>query len=469
LPTQEELNIRQCKRSPSAKLSAPGTPASRRGLRNGGHAAIGSLLVTALILIGGLAAACSDRPRTNPLDPANPETGGRPTGVTAISILDTIEVRWQAVRLRDLSGYNLYRQRSGEREATLLARLNPQQTRYLDLAVPYGVQHSYQVTALVGGFESPRSAAATTTPGPTLTWIADYEDRSVVKLSHGGQHEILRTFMTLVPFRLAVDRQRGSVWVLVTDRPSRSSGQLMRLTLSGQVVGSYGRFVGMAGFALDPNTGHIWVADSLGEGVLRFDAEGRLLAQRKNVPKIAAVAFNSFTQELWAATARDGRLLRISSQAVVDSLRFESQPLFAGRPLALEVQQRTGAIWVALGDSVMWQNVDGSQRRKASVTFRYASQVAVDQLTGECWVIDESRNSYRDSRVVKLNAAGERQFEVNGFDRPQALAVNPFDSSCYVADTLRGRIVIISASGAVQPVFFDLYSPYDVEVVDFSK
>ncbi len=469
MPTQEELNIRTSKRRLSAKLSAPGQRASRPGLRTCGHTAVGSLLVAALILLGGLAAGCTDRPRTNPLDPANPETGGRPTGVTAVSILDTIEVRWQAVRLRDLTGYNLYRQRSGESEPTLLAQLSPRQTRYLDLAVPYGVQHSYQVTALVDGFESARSAAATTTPGPTLTWIADFTDRSVVKLSHDGRHEILRTFMALVPFRLAVDRQRGSVWVLVTDRPTRTSGQLARLTLNGRVVESYGRFVGMAGLALDPGTGDIWVADSLGEGVLRFDAEGRLLAQRKNVPKIAAVAFNSFTRELWAATARDGRLLRINSQPVADSLRIEFQPLFAGRPLALAVQQRTGAIWVALGDSVMWQNVDGSQRRKANVTFHHASQVAVDQLTGECWVIDESSDYYRDSRVVKLNAAGERQFEVNGFYWPQALAVNPFDSSCYVADTLRGRIVIISAAGAVQPAFFDLYSPYDVEVVDFSK
>ncbi len=469
MPTQEELNIRQCKRSPSAKLSAPGTPASRLGLRNGGHAAIGSPLVTALILIGGLAAGCSDRPRTNPLDPANPETGGRPVGVTVVSILDTIEVRWQAVPLRDLSGYNLYRQRSGETAPSLLAQVDARQTRYRDVGVVYGVLHSYQISARVQAFESPLSAPATITPGPTLLWVADFDDRSVVKLSHDGRHEILRSFVQLSPFRLTVDRQRGSLWALVSDRPSRTKGHLVRFTLDGGPVGSYGQFVGMVGLALDPASGHVWVADSLGEGLMRFDAEGRLLAQRKNVPKISAVAYNSFMRELWATSVSEGQLLRFASQPLQDSLRMEVRPLFTGRPLALEVYQRTGAIWVALGDSVMWQSVDGRPSRKANVTFRYASQLAVNQLTGECWVIDESRDFFRDSRVVKLNAAGERQFEVNGFDRPQALAVNPFDSSCYVADTLRGRIVIISASGAVQPVFFDLYSPYDVEVVDFSK
>lgn len=422
-----------------------------------------------LIALSALTAGCSDRPRNNPLDPANPETGGRPTGVTAIAILDTIEVRWHAVGLRDLTGYNLYRQRSGENAPSLLARLQPTQTRYLDLGVRYGVEHRYQISALVNDFESPRSAAATITPGPTLTWVADFDDRSVVKISHDGRHEILRSFLSLAPFRLAVDRQRGTVWVLVTDRSTRTSGKLARCNLGGRLLGSHGSFVGMAGFALDPGTGHVWVADSSGEGVLRFDGDGRLLAQRKNVPKISAVAFNSFTRELWAATAAGGQVLRIASQPVADSLRIEVRPLFAGRPLALEVHQATGAVWVALGDSVMWQSGDGRQRRKAGVRFRYASQVAVNQLTGECWVIDESRLAFRDSRVVKLDPAGGLEFEVGGLDRPQALAVNPFDSSCYVAETLRGRLVIISAAGAVQPAFFDLITPFDVEVVDFSK
>lgn len=71
--------------------------------------------------------------------------------------------------------------------------------------------------------------------------------------------------------------------------------------------------------------------------------------------------------------------------------------------------------------------------------------------------------------MLKFGAAGEMLFEVNGFDRPQALSVSSFDSSCYIADTLRGRTVIISKTGAVLPGYNDLISPFDIEVVAFSR
>lgn len=416
-----------------------------------------------------LLAGCSDRQRVNPLDPENPETGGRPTGLSVVSILDTIAVRWDALRLRDLSGFSLYRKRANESDFSPLADLGPRQNQFLDTAARYGVAHSYRLTARVNGFESPPSDIATVTPGPTLTWVADFDDRSIVKLSHDGQHAITRTLLFLPAFRITVDAQRGAVWALLTDRPSLTSGELARFDLNGNPLGRSGDFTGIVDFALDASDGSIWVADSLGEGLIRFDREGRQIAQRKNVPKLAALAYNKFTDELWALAAHSGQLLRIASQPVVDTLFITTQNFISGAPRAIDFNQNTGAAWIALGDSVICVDREGNNRFKANASFRFASRVAVDQLTGVCWVIDESLYFFRDSRVLKFGVAGEMLFEVNGFDRPQALSVNPFDSSCYVADTLRGRTVIISSAGAVLPGYNDLISPFDIEVVAFSR
>lgn len=441
-------------------------PDARRGVCYAAWSKFSCLKIWFIVL---LLAGCSDRQHVNPLDPENPETGGRPTGLSVVSILDTIEVRWDALRLRDLSGYRLYRKRATDSDFLRIADLGPRQNRFLDTAASYGVAHSYRLTARVNDFESPPSATATVTPGPTLTWVADFDDRSIVKLSHDGQHVITRTLLFLPAFRITVDPQRGSVWALLTDRPSLTSGELARFDLNGNPLGRFGDFAGIVDFALDASDGSIWVADSLGEGLLRFDHEGRQIAQRKNVPQLAALAYNKFTNELWALTALNGRLLRIASQPVVDTLSITTQNLISGKPRAIDFDQNTGAAWIALGDSVICVDREGNNRFKANASFRFASRVAVDQLTGACWVIDESLNFFRDSRVLKFGAAGEMLFEVNGFDRPQALSVSSFDSSCYIADTLRGRTVIISKTGAVLPGYNDLISPFDIEVVAFSR
>lgn len=450
----------------SAYFALARTPGARLRLRvaTGSKLVLGKILVIALLLIG-----CSDRQRVNPLDPENPETGGRPTGLSVVSILDTIEVRWNALRLRDLTGFKLYRQRAGETDFSHIASLGPRQNRYVDTAARYGVAHSYHITACVNDFESLPSAVASVTPGPTLTWIADFDDRSIVKLSHDGRNVITRTLLFLPAFRITVDKQRGSVWALLTDRPSRTSGELARFDFNGNPLGSFGDFVGIVDFALDATDGSIWVADSLGKGLIRFDREGRQIAQRIDVPKISALAFNNFAGELWALTAYQGQLLRIASQPVVDTLQIVTQDLFSGMPRAIDVYQATGSAWIAMGDSVICIDREGGNRCKANATFQYASRVAIDQLTGECWVIDESLDFFRDSRVLKFGAGGEMLFEVSGFDRPQALSVNPYDSSCYIADTLRGRTVIISKSGAVLPGYGDLITPFDLEVVAFSR
>jgi hypothetical protein len=453
-----------------SKLSAYLTRGGMLGSQpRAGYATRSKLLLWNMLPALLLLAGCSDRPRDNPLDPENSKTAGRPTGVTAISILDTINVRWDALRLRDLTGFNVYRQRAGEADFSLLANLGPQQNRFVDATVRYGVAHSYRVTARVNDFESPPSASATIVPGPTLTWVADFDDRSIVKLSHDGQREISRARLLLPPFRLAVDKQRGSVWALLTDRPSPASGKLARFDLNGKPLGSFGQFPGMVDLALDDTDGSVWVADSLGEGLIRFDHEGRHVAQHKNVPKISALAYNRFTRELWALTGRDGQLLSVASQPVVDTLRIAIQSFVRGRPLAIDIDNTTGAAWMAFADSVIRVDVNGNNRLKVKASFRFASHVAVDQLTGECWVIDQSLDFFRDSRVLKLGPGGDMVFEVNGLDRPQALAVNPFDSSCYVADTLRGRTVMISKTGAVLPGFHDLITPFDIEVVAFSN
>ena len=56
----------------------------------------GALAVLALVVLSG---GCTDRPRSNPLDPNNPDTGGGPATFTAIAQNGQVELRWTRAAL----------------------------------------------------------------------------------------------------------------------------------------------------------------------------------------------------------------------------------------------------------------------------------------------------------------------------------------------------------------------------------
>ena len=51
-------------------------------------------LLTLLLLV--MLSGCSRRERTNPLDPANPATGGGPSGFNAIADFSLVRLSWDA-------------------------------------------------------------------------------------------------------------------------------------------------------------------------------------------------------------------------------------------------------------------------------------------------------------------------------------------------------------------------------------
>ncbi|MGH7493536.1 MAG: hypothetical protein ACREOO_14255 [bacterium] len=401
--------------------------------------------------------SCSDRSRHNPFDPENPNTQGKPVGLSVISILDTLRLSWRAMQLQDLTGYAVERRLAGESEYTLRAEVPAEVNRFEDRSNLFGVLHSYRIVAKVGELASPPSDEVTITPGPTVAWLADLNDGTLIKLAHDGQHELLRTFAFPSPLRVKIDGRRGNVWVI--DQLTSDFGRVNQAGRDRQV---YENFSEPVDLVLDLDDGNIWIADSLAPSLQRYSANGILLAKNDSLPKLAALAIHPFFNELWAVT-QDGReLLRISKQAVL--LRRVPLPVTAGdEPVDLNTHAASGTAWLSLGKRVVRVNEAGELLHTSTHAFRKALRVAVDQTTAACWVIDESL-AFRTSSIVKLDAQGNMLHECQGLDRPQGLAVNPFDASCYVVDTLRGRVVRISQDGEMYIVFSGLITPVDIDI-----
>jgi len=419
------------------------------------HPALAVLLLLSLF-------ACSDRSRQNPFDPQNPNTQGKPVGLTLAAVLDTIRFGWQPMSLQDLTGYEVQRELAGETEFSALAEVPASTNQYLDRSNHFGVLHSYRIVAKVGDLSSAPSEVVTITPGPTLIWIADVNDGSLLKLTHDGRYPLLRSFAFPSPLRVQGDYPHNNVWVL-----DQFLGNLGRINQGGgdrQTMSRVGRPVDLV---VDDNDGSVWVADTLGVGLQHFDTAGNLLAKNEMLPKLAAVAWNPFFNELWAVTQDGHELLRISKQAAL--LQRVALPVLEGdTPRDLAVHAGSGLAWLALSQRVVRLDATGQFLASSVYAFRRALRVAVDPHTAECWVIDESF-AFRESTILKLDAQAAVQIELPGFDRPQNLAVNSFDSSCFVVDTLRGRVVRISPQGEMQTVYGGLITPIDLTIVNVRR
>lgn len=396
---------------------------------------------------------CSDRPRLNPLDPQNPDTLGRPTGLDVVSVRDTVRLQWDQLEVRDLTGFRIYRQLEGEAGFFPIALTLPGAFTFQELGTTYGVQHTYRISAVAADFESPPSADVTITPGPAFSWVADAGTGDLVKLSHDGMHTILRSSELVRPHRLRIDARRRTVWVL-----DRFGGEIVRINSRGERVASNRRSLGAADLSIDDVDGSVWVADSLDNGLTKFDSTGTLIKGLKNYKGIVALAMHPATGELWALDRATRRVLIFSRNG---DLR-RTLPIVLQRPYDLDIDSRTGKVWIADANRVLRLDAQGESEALALPPLRLVFAVVADEATGGCWLIDYS-SAIRDSNILKLRPSGEMLFVGKGFDIPERLAVNPFDGSCLVADYGNGRVVRISADGSRISSYERVFAPIDVD------
>jgi DNA-binding beta-propeller fold protein YncE len=399
--------------------------------------------------------ACADRQRLNPLDPQNPDTFGQPTGLSVVSWRDTVTLRWDKLALRDLNGVRIYRQREGESRFSPIAIAPPNTNSVRDLRATFGLLHTYRIAAVATDFESSLSDSVQITPGPAFSWVADANTGDLIMLSHDGLHEILRTPAFGQPLRLQIDAKRGYVWVL-----DRFSGAFGRVAMDGRRSLNGKRIFGPWDLAIDQADGSVWVADSSanGNGLMKFDSAGALIKSLESYKKLVALAVHPQTADLWALDRAASRVLIFSRTG--ELRRAASVAL--QRPTDIDIDARSGKIWIADGQRVLRLNANGNEEQLNTVAFRLAYRLAADENTGGCWLIDYS-TAIRASDIIKLSATGETLFTSKGFDLPENLAVNPYDGSCLVADSGNGRVVRLAAGGRVLGSYDRVFSPVDVD------
>ena len=411
-------------------------------------------LVPLLALLALLAAGCSRRERTNPLDPGNPQTGGRPEGFNAIAGFSSVSLRWTARADLGIDGFQLFRRTPSDSAFQPLGTLlQPTSNTFLDAGISNGRDYRYRLYYVIGGQLSTLPAEDIATPGPLRPWVCDPGNSDLVRLSADGRDIVARNQIGITPYSITVSPNEGLLWVsdpfsgtvlrlepvFLTGTEITSLAQPFQIALDNlngtawitDLNGSLGHFFtsgqpaqpgridflqSPGGVAVNPNTREVYLCETGGNRVRRYANDGVPLSAG-SVPAPSRVAIDTVSRFVWVTSLPTGRVYCMNEAAQV----LDSLSLFTG-PIGIAVDSRRRRVWVAdaVGNQVIV--LDAATRTEV---FRITGigeprDVDIDLMTGDAYVVARAERS-----LIHLSSTGAIVARLTGFSDPYEVGLDP--------------------------------------------
>ena len=414
--------------------------------------AIAAIAGIALALVFAMGfSGCGDRARTNPLDPRNPRTGGRPLGFVAIAGAARVELRWQALNSTGVLGFRLERRSPGDPNFHQLGELNPPgSTGTLDNDVRNDLTSTSRLTVVLNdGSNASQPAEANARPGPELIWVADPGADFVLRLSPDGRNVVLGLSNLQTVNRIAVDPERGELWV-----SEPFEGRVRLFSPAGIALGTFPGFASPNALSVDYAAHAVWVANEQSGVVMRVNSLGQTEAASPSfaLPTDVLAVFDSTAWVVEQAGARlrhigrDGGVLTTTS-GFVD-------------PRRAAIDFLDGSVWVSdySGGKVVHVGRDG-QEIDTFPGFDHPYGIGVDPGRGLVWIGLDGADA-----LSAIDRTGTERVRVEGVSRPRGLAVNARTGEVGVTAFGSGEVLLVSPSGAVLERNPSLQAPVDVVV-----
>ncbi len=410
-----------------------------------------------LVLVGLSFVKCSDRERSNPLDPENPETRGRPVGVRIYSEFDRIYLNWNVVRVNNLVGYNIYRKTSADTIFTQIAQLEPESWEFIDYDVEFEIRHTYQITVIGEDFESPPSDSVSIVPGPTIIWATDADNQRIIKISDDGIHTIRNSSVMGFPWDIELSGRRDSYWY-----SDLFYGNIYRVHDS-----EVNRYVSSKGYPdpvdieFDYQRDVLWGANKKGT-IIRISPvmiDSMQEIEDGFIINPTSISVSEVDGDCWVADSGSKRVYRIDASGQFIKVLQEK----FNNPADIVYNEHDLTVWVADSSRVVQLSFEGDYLDEIIFPFTNALKLAVNTKTGDIWVIDRGSQS-ASAKILKFDAQGVLIAEITGFTIPLNLIVNFSDNGCIVADSGAGKIVRLSAEAKIIGETGGYYYPYGLAI-----
>lgn len=402
----------------------------------------------AALALALLLAGCSSRQHANPLDPANTETAGHPSGFTAIALSNQVILTWSPTR-----GLATQLFRSSDADhgnfVAITPEMPPGRASFVDIAAANGDTYHYRLFFVTAKGISGPPATADATPSRVVAWTT--EGGELLRLGADGRAVASPQATVGQTTYLTMDHERNLVWALSSlDQrvtvvngagipvaiPGLNDPQVVavdRVDGSGWITDYHGGKIwhflpsaqvgtpesialpGSAPLGIDvaPDSS-LWVCDQAAGGrVLRLSRNGAVLAQTPMTNALPSrVAVDTVGGDAWVTSFTGARLFHLAPNGtVVHNLSLPG-------PLGIAIDAERGRIWVT--DVVAAAAI--AFRRDGSEEFRVnglagARDVAVESLTGEAWVTTSTT-------VARISPAGVLLTKTSGLSSPVGIALD---------------------------------------------
>ncbi|HEX7879548.1 MAG TPA: hypothetical protein VF720_09065, partial [Candidatus Eisenbacteria bacterium] len=357
-------------------------------MSGGGHPIAALLLALALSFTG-----CASRDHTNPFDPENDETDGRPDLVVAAAGDGVVELSWVLPDFHDIDTVQLVRIDDANQETVLDVEVLGPDSLATDDDVVNDRTYRYLLEFRFDGDANPqRSAEAPATPGRTVIWVLDQ--------TRGG------------PLRISSDGR------VVAARPGR------------------GRPTDMS---IESSTGRVASVDFINQRIETFDRTGRPLADALTIFNPQSVAIDEPGDGIWIGAANPSTIQLRSA----DLSTIASADTGFGDPEDIAVDPLTGALWIADSGSgrLFHRRRDGTVATIGGLSAPFS--LSVDAATGDAFLADRARRT-----LFRVSALGDTVLWARpGFAGLYQALADPSTGGVWVSDNLAGSVTHVSGEG----------------------
>lgn len=409
-----------------------------------------------VLLLGLFFFSCADRDRNNPLDPLNPVTQGRVTGLVALGLEKKVELSWNALPVSDLTAYLVYR-RCGDADSAQFTEIGRTGvSTFADTTVVDGADYCYYVTAQAGDYESPASEQRRCTPGPTFTWVADQQSGYLYCLSHDLRAGICKFGLLSYPRIVAVSRLEHAAYVAL-----RYGEQVFKVNQDGRLLAQLSGVDNVVDMAVDQSQSSLWIAQRAPGRVRLFNETGQMMVSISDLSAPAAIKADNLTHTCWLIDRGSKELLQYSAWGV--RINHSGPYLMAPKDLALS--PRLQKVWIADSTRVIEYDYNALPTGRAIGGLVDAALIAFNHEEQSLWFVDWERTG-QPARLYKVRHDFQIEFSTSAFGYPYEIAVNEFDGSCLVADISWDHYGLyrISSSGNKIERIGDYSAPFAVAV-----
>ena len=396
---------------------------------------------------------CSNRDRSNPLDPNNPETRGRPTGLQIVSDRHIVTLSWDNIDLSGMSGYRIYRRTKENPLFENIGTAESNESTFIE-NIPYDQETVYKISAQTSSrYESPLSDSVSVTAGPCNYWIVDYYQGSVVHLTYDCLHQFTRFDYFIYPVAITADSTTRSAYFL-----EEVFGYIWKTSPDGTIALWQHGLIHPTDIEFDNERRILWVCNNYGREIVRFDMDKNDLGTTTGFGEITNICLSENDGGCWVVDAKNESVIHLSLYGL-ENVRIDNR---FDHPVEIDCYQAEGSIWIADSLKLVKANSNG-ETQKTIDTGRSIVSLSIDQSTGDCWAALASEDQ-KTHEIWKIDPSGETLVTIQGFIYITAVAANPSSRGCLVADAGSGSLIRISDQGEILGKNFSFYTPWDIAI-----